>query len=57
MGNMSYCRFQNTVGDLEDCYDNFDDDDLSEEEERARKRLLKICQNIVNDYGEEDTEQ
>ena len=21
MSNMSYCRFQNTVGDMEDCYE------------------------------------
>ena len=29
MSNMSYCRFQNTVQDLQDCYDNIDDSDLS----------------------------
>jgi hypothetical protein len=25
MGNMSYCRFSNTLGDLGDCYENMDD--------------------------------
>lgn len=61
MGNMSYCRFRNTVEDLEDCYDNWeavehrgeDDAVVSEEELRARKRMLKICQNIIDDFGEE----
>jgi hypothetical protein len=49
MANMSYCRFQNTVQDLQDCYDHLDDDDLSEAEQEARKRLLKLCQQIVGD--------
>jgi hypothetical protein len=56
MGNMSYCRFQNTLNDLRDCYDNLFDDDLSEEEERARKRLIKLCQDIVRD-GEDILEE
>ena len=43
MSNMSYCRFQNTVNDLDDCADNMSDRaDLSDEEARARKRLIKI---------------
>lgn len=56
MSNMSYCRFQNTVQDLRDCYDNWDGDDggkLSEEEEKARARLLKLCKRIWDDYGDE----
>lgn len=32
MSNMSYCRFQNTLGDLGDCYENMDDNDLSKDE-------------------------
>ena len=56
--NMSYCRFQNTVTDLQDCYDNWEetaDDDLSEEETRARTRLLKLCREIAECYGEQVT--
>jgi hypothetical protein len=49
MGNMSYCRFQNTVSDLEDCYEHMDDEDLSPEEERARTRLIGICQDIAQE--------
>lgn len=53
--NMSYCRFQNTVQDLRDCFDNWEeipDDELSDDEVRARKRLLKLCQEIARDYGD-----
>jgi len=49
MSNMAYCRFQNTLNDLRDCYDAMDDTDLSEEEAKARKRLVKVCQSIVDD--------
>ena len=52
MVNMSYCRFENTVGDLEDCYDHMDDGDLSKFEEQARERLIKICVDIARDYGD-----
>ena len=53
MANMSYCRFQNTVGDLRDCLENWEEE-LSEEEMRAQKRLLNICQQIVAWYGEDE---
>ncbi len=48
MGNMSYCRFENTAQDLADCAENLDDD-LSQKlrEARARIRLVKLCQEIV----------
>jgi hypothetical protein len=53
MGNMSYCRFINTLQDLQDCYENMDDEELSEGEEKARKRLIQLCDNIATDYGDE----
>lgn len=54
MGNMSYCRFENTSGDLQDCYDNFDDIDvLSEGELKARKRIIRLACDIAQSYGEE----
>lgn len=50
MGNMGYCRFQNTVRDLQDCYDNLEDfDDLSPEEERAFRRMYQLCKDFVED--------
>ena len=57
MANMSYCRFQNTVSDLRDCYEAdgmYDPDVLSAEEKRAREELIQICRNIVSDLGNED---
>lgn len=52
MGNMSYCRFENTLRDLRDCHDNWEDA-RSEEEKKARQRLLVLCQKIVDAYGED----
>lgn len=52
MANMSYCRFQNTLSDLEDCYENWEDAS-SDEERAARARLLTICEWIVNDYADD----
>jgi hypothetical protein len=54
MSNMPYCRFQNTLSDLKDCYDNMDDEDLSEKEARARQRLISICSQIHYDYSEDE---
>jgi len=56
MNNMAYCRFQNTENDLEDCYDHFGDEDISKEEFRARKRILEICKDIVDEYSAEKEE-
>lgn len=52
MSNMSYCRFQNTLQDLRDCYEGWGED-LSPEETKAQKRLLKLCKDIVEDFGED----
>ena len=51
MGNMSYCRFENTLHDLEDCWENFEDPqgELSESEERCRKKLVKLCREIAEE--------
>lgn len=57
MANMSYCRFQNTLNDLRDCYDNLDDSDMSEEEVKARRRLVKVCQSIIDDAEFLDLEE
>jgi hypothetical protein len=56
MSNMSYCRFQNTLGDLEDCYEalaEMDDPgaDLSPDEYMAFRKLVKLCENIAGDYA------
>ena len=56
MKNMSYCRFENTASDLQDCYDNMPNDHAelpSDHERRAYKRLIKLCKRISDDYGDE----
>jgi hypothetical protein len=51
MANMSYCRFENTLRDLQDCYHNMEG--VSDhEEQRARQRLIDLCKDIIDDYGD-----
>lgn len=57
MANMSYCRFQNTLEDLRDCAQHVTDIDLDEDEHRARKRLVALCQEIVEEYEAADMEE
>lgn len=54
MGNMSYCRFRNTVGDLVDCDDALDEllsggaqEPLSRDELEAAKSLVAKCMEIA----------
>ncbi len=54
VSNMSYCRFQNTLSDLRDCYDSMSEDiELSYEEKRARFALIKLCCEIADDFEDE----
>ena len=53
MANMSYCRFRNTLNDLRNCENNFDNIN-SIEELVAAKRLLQPCQSIVDSIDMED---
>jgi len=55
MGNMSYCRFHNTVGDMEDCIDHLDDDDeISEAEASERTHFIELCRQVAEDYPEDE---
>ena len=51
MANMGYCRFENTLRDLRDCYMAMDGDDLSESEFYARKAMIELCWSIYNEYS------
>jgi hypothetical protein len=51
MANMSYCRFENTFKDLQDCYMNMDDIDNTSEHQ-YREKLIQLCKEIVSDYGD-----
>jgi hypothetical protein len=53
MANRSYCRFENTMLDLEDCAEHLDDD-VSEREQGHRKQLIAICVQIARDCSDAD---
>jgi hypothetical protein len=53
MSNMSYCRFQNTLSDLDDCYEAMDEQSPSDEELKARRSLIRLCALIADDYRHE----
>ncbi len=62
MSNMSYCRFENTVPDLQDCYDalsdagsikEMEDNASSEFEKKAIRKLVKLCKEIADDFSDE----
>jgi len=58
MANMSYCRFENTYRDLQDCYHNVNKS-LSKDEAYYREKLLRNCEDILSEYDpelEEDEE-
>jgi len=50
MANMGYCRFENTLRDLQDVYEHLQDDYLSKDEARARKQLVDLCGQIVDEF-------
>ena len=54
MGNMSYCRFENTLNALEDCSEALGEmpntDDLSQSEKQAMKQLIRLCGDIYGDF-------
>lgn len=51
MSNMSYCRFQNTFHDLQECA-QYLNDELSEDEERYRNKLIQVCLYIIENAPE-----
>ena len=51
MPNMSYCRFENTVSDMQDCINAIEDgdtSDLSRSEIRALEEFLDLAREITN---------
>ena len=53
MANMSYCRFENTANDLQDCIYAIQDNEinqLSSYEIRGAKDLLELAKDLINNY-------
>ena len=64
MANMSYCRFHNTLADLNDCesalnaFINDDENTIeSAEERRKAKQLIEMCSYIADNYSAEDIDE
>ena len=64
MANMSYCRFHNTLADLNDCesalnaFINDDENTIESKEERSNaKKLIELCQYIADNYSAEDIDE
>lgn len=56
MSNMSYCRFRNTLEDLRDCHAHMNDKSLSDEEYKARKQLIELCEEITTEQEDEEVD-
>ena len=54
MSNMSYCRFQNTLSDLEDCYEALLNEEVGDHqaEQEAKECLLELCRSISDEFRE-----
>ena len=52
MSNMSYCRFENTAADLQDCLEAIEDREIndlgSQYEVDALEELLRLCEEVVS---------
>lgn len=57
MSNMSYCRFQNTSLDLQDCIDAINGgeiNDLSRDEQQAFIDLIMKCKEVAENFEDQD---
>lgn len=54
--NMSYCRFHNTLIDLEDCIEHIEDTNLSEEEHAKRVQLIELCFQVWSNFIDNEEE-
>ena len=52
MGNMSYCRFENTYHDLIDCFDNIWNEAGNERDERNRKYMIRFLKDKIDEIEE-----
>ena len=52
MPNMSYCRFENTFGDLIDCLENITEETNNRDED-YRKRLVRLLVDMVENCDDE----
>ena len=46
MTNMSYCKYENTLAELREIYENIGEIPQDADEQKARAKLIKLCQKI-----------
>lgn len=61
MGNMSYCRFENTLKDLRDCEEALENIDyevteMSSYEKNALPKLIELCKSISDNWDAEEVQ-
>lgn len=50
---MACYRFENTLSDLQECYEHMESDEkLSSSEKENRNNLIQLCIDIAEEYGE-----
>ena len=57
MGNMSYCRFENTYNALRDCQEDMGTTpfiNLSKTEDKYRLKLIQVCKQIADDWADNE---
>ena len=64
MANMSYCRFNNTLMDVDDCIEALIERKISSEDEKRKakwllKHILNFCQDegIIEEYNSDKIEK
>jgi hypothetical protein len=60
MANMSYCRFENTSRDLQDCLDAMAEreiNDMSDYEKRAFESMREQCEEYIRLFDEIEEEK
>ena len=60
MSNMSYCRFENTANDVEDCYDAICDNEfgnMSQYEIRGFVKFVELCKMVAEQYEDFSMEE
>lgn len=53
MANMSYCRFENTYGDLADCVRALrSGEEISEDEMYYAKKMRRLCESFIEEFDD-----
>jgi len=50
MGNMSYCRFENTMDDLRDCINNIYREAENSTDERYRQEMIALFKDVAEGF-------